>query len=81
MRGGAVLAVLGQLRPGQLETVDVEYLESLGTDSLPALSRLEGEAEDDHTRTRANLAVSRLTAQAQGERIWTQWKLSVHKAQ
>ncbi|MCD8322985.1 MAG: DUF4173 domain-containing protein, partial [Oscillospiraceae bacterium] len=65
---------------GQLETVDVEYLESLGTDSLPALSRLEGEAEDDDIRTLAALAVSRLTAQAQGERIWTQWKASFLQA-
>ncbi|MCD8117117.1 MAG: DUF4173 domain-containing protein [Oscillospiraceae bacterium] len=63
---------------GRLDTVDVEYLEDLGTDSLPALTRLGGESAADSPR--ASAAVSRLTAQAREERIWTQWKLSFLQA-
>ncbi|MCD7749188.1 MAG: DUF4173 domain-containing protein [Oscillospiraceae bacterium] len=63
---------------GQLETVDVEYLESLGTDSLPALTQLAGESAEDGPR--ASAAIARLTAQAREERMWTQWKASFLQA-
>jgi hypothetical protein len=62
---------------GRLDTVDVDYLEQLSTDALPALYTLQSQAPDTPELENTLL---HLTGAALDTTHWTNWKLSIQWA-